>query len=172
VPAHPGCLHLPIAAQSPLDHLLAEFEGAGALAIHWVLFGTNGHDRPQPGVLGYYNTCGHNKRFWGGYRQAISVPIAQTRSVQEFRHLWRKLALTNGRLWRCTSVDWGRCQATQGFTRLAALHCAPINANLFLRCMPSTQIKTIVNTHFFERPLSPHHNSYLWVACCALSENV
>lgn len=41
-----------------IRHLLMEYEGFGALALNWVMFGSNGHlQRPRGGVLINYHEC-------------------------------------------------------------------------------------------------------------------
>jgi hypothetical protein len=40
--------------QGPLEEMLYEYEGAGALLINWLMFSSNGHLTSPGGVLGYY----------------------------------------------------------------------------------------------------------------------
>jgi hypothetical protein len=40
--------------QGPLEEFLFNYEGAGGLSINWMIFGSDGHCHPPPGVLGYF----------------------------------------------------------------------------------------------------------------------
>lgn len=45
-------------AQPDIVALLSQYEAFGALALNWVIFGSNGHrQRPRGGVLANYHQC-------------------------------------------------------------------------------------------------------------------